>query len=161
MHYIREYGQSGFKVEMYNIYCSIKEVLSCLYILSHWTCTAIMIWIVTIDYKIDEKTLERYCIWDDDGIHCLSDYTWESIITHSAKLSVWFYTSLAIYFLAGLNNTVLAVELFRDRGRVPDQDGVFAKPDYIGQNMGWRHQKLRDPFANYIGPKRNKVKITF
>ena len=138
MHYIREYGKSGFKVDMYTIYCSVKEVLSCLYILTHWTCTAIMIWIVTNDYEIDGKTLERYCLYNDDGnIQCYYDYTWPSIITYSAKLSIWYYTSLVIYFLAGLNNTVLAVELFRDRGRIPDRDGAFAKPDYLGQNMGW------------------------
>ena len=69
MHYIREYGKSGFKVDMYTIYCSVKEVLSCLYIITHWTCTAIMIWIVTYDYEIDGKTLERYCP-DFDPDHC-------------------------------------------------------------------------------------------
>ena len=139
MHYLREYGQSGFKVEMYTIYCSLKEVFACLYILSHWFCTAIMICIVTIDSKIDGNTLLLYCfdptIVDLD--HCYLHYPWPSRITHSTKLSVWFYTSLAIYFLAGINNTVLAVELFRDRGRQPDRDPVFTHPDYIGQNMGW------------------------
>ena len=125
---------------MFTIYCSIKEVYSCLYIVSHWVCTAIMISLVTIDYTIDGGIVAQYCPDPNapvDYDHCYIHYPWVSIITHSTKLSVWYYTSFAIYFLAGLNNTVLAVELFRDRGRVPDRDGFFARPDYIGQNMGW------------------------
>ena len=123
---------------MFTIYCSIKEVYSCLYIITHWTCTAIMIYIVTIDYKIDGKTLRIYCPDPEliDLDHCFLDYVWPSVITDST-FAIWFYTSLAIYTLAGLNNTALAVELFRDRGRIPDSDGAFARPDYIGQNMGW------------------------
>ena len=69
--------------------------------------------------------------------HHLHHYPYPSLLTHDTKFAIWFYTILAIYFLAGINNTVLAVELFGDRGRVPDQDGTFARPDYIGQNSGW------------------------
>ena len=53
MHFIREYGKSGFKVRMCNLYCSVKEVLSSLYIVSHWVCTAIVISLLIIDYRID------------------------------------------------------------------------------------------------------------
>ena len=99
-----------------------------------------MISLVTIDYIIDGNIVYQYCPDPDAPVdldHCYLDYPWQSIITHSTSLSVWYYTCLAFYFLAGLNNTVLAVELFRDRGRIPDRDGFFARPDYIGQNMGW------------------------
>ena len=61
-HFIRKYGQSGFKVEMYTRYCSVKEVLSCLYILSHWVCFAIITYLVIIDYKIDGNIVPFY--WD-------------------------------------------------------------------------------------------------
>ena len=60
IHYIRQYGQSGFKVEMCNRYCSMKEVLSCLYIVSHWVCMAIMTYMVIIDNKIDGKIVPAY-----------------------------------------------------------------------------------------------------
>ena len=125
MHFIREYGKSGFKVRMCNKYCSVKEVLSSLYIVSHWVCTAIVITLLIIDYKIDGNYAYD---WYED---------WESIITHRPKLAFWLYPSIVIYFLAGLYNTKLAIELFRDRGRVPDFDPAFALPDYIGQNMNW------------------------
>ena len=58
-------------------------------------------------------------------------------MTHDSKFAIWFHTSLAIYFISGIINTMLAVELFGDRGRVPYQDRNFARPDYIGQNFGW------------------------
>ena len=116
MHFIREYGKSGFKVRMCNKYCSVKEVLSSLYILSHWVCTAIAITFLIIDYKIWEEEIDipYYLLYD-----------------------IWPLLSFVIYFLAGLYNTKLAIELFRDRGRVPDFDPAFALPDYIGQNMNW------------------------
>ena len=56
---------------------------------------------------------------------------------YDSKFAIWYYIFLAIYFIAGINNTVLAVELFGDRGRVPYKDPVFTRPDYIGQNSGW------------------------
>ena len=52
-------------------------------------------------------------------------------MTHDTKFAVWVYASLAIYFLAGISNTILAVELFGDRGRIPSPDQNFARPDYI------------------------------
>ena len=131
-----KYGQSGFKVEMCNIYCSVKEVLSCLYILSHWACFAIMTYLIIIDYKIDGNIVSHY--WDGKfPVHWQIDYVYPSLITHDSKFAIWLYTILSIYFIAGINNTMLAVELFGDRGRVPDLDGTFARPDYIDQNSGW------------------------
>ena len=59
-HYIRQYGQSGFKVEMCNIYCSEKEVFSCLYLLSHWTCFAIMLYLGITDNLIDGTIVPYY-----------------------------------------------------------------------------------------------------
>ena len=134
MHFIREYGQSGFKVEMFNRYCSVKEVLSCIYIFSHWVCVAIMTYLVILDIKIDGNIVPSY---HDNEKHHHYDYVYPSLLTHSTKFAIWYYTILAIYFIAGINNTVLAVELFGDRGRVPYQDATFARPDYIGQNSGW------------------------
>ena len=138
MHYIRQYGQSGFKVEMFNRYCSMKEVLSSLYIVSHWICMAIMTYMVIINNRIDGNIVPRYLKdaydWNEPWKY---DYPWQSIITHDTSFAIWVYTSLAIYFLAGISNTFLAVELFRDRGRIPSGDSLFALPDYIGQNMGW------------------------
>ena len=58
-------------------------------------------------------------------------------MTHDSKFTIWFFTILSIYFIAGICNTVLAVELFGDRGRVPDRDPAYTHPDYIGQNSGW------------------------
>ena len=57
MHFVREYGKSGFKVEMYSIYCSLKEVFSFFYILSHWVCFGIMTCLLIIDYEIDGRIL--------------------------------------------------------------------------------------------------------
>ena len=135
MHFVRDYGKSGFKVEMYSIYCSMKEVFSFFYILSHWVCFGIMTCLLIIDYEIDGKILPEYI---DDDNNELYNAPYRSKITLYTKLNVWFYTSFAIYFLVGVYNTLLAVELFCDRGRVPDGNPVFARPDYIGQNLGWR-----------------------
>ena len=134
MHFIRQYGQSGYKVEMCNIYCSVKEVMSSLYILSHWVCMAIMTYLVIIDIKIDGNFLPYYL---DESGDWHKDYAYPSRITHDTMFAIWGYTSLAIYFISGICNTALAVELFTDRGRVPDREPVFARPDYIGQNAGW------------------------
>ena len=134
MHFIRKYGQAGFKVEMCSIYCSLKEVFSCLYILSHWVCVALMTYLLIIDYRIDGNIISYY--WDADN-QLNYNYVFPSRLTHDSKFAICFHTSLAIYFIAGIKNTVLAVELFGDRGRVPDRDGTFARPDYIGQNLGW------------------------
>ena len=60
MHFIRKYGQAGFKVAMCSIYCSVKEVYSSLYILSHWLCMAIMTYLVIIDNKIDGNILSSF-----------------------------------------------------------------------------------------------------
>ena len=133
---------------MCNIYCSVKEVYSSLYILTHWLCMAIMTYLVIIDNKIDGNILPYFCDAEDNW-H--KDYVYPSLITHDTKFAIWYYTSLAIYFIAGISNTALAVELFGDRGRVPDRDPTFAKPDYIGQNLGWIQPKLRDPFATFVG----------
>ena len=134
IHFIRQYGKSGYKVEMCNIYCSVKEVMSSLYIFSHWVCMAIMTYLVIIDIKIDGNVLRGY--FDKDG-HEHINYPYPSRITHDTKFAIWGYTSLAIYFISGISNTALAVELFTDRGRVPDRNPTFARPDYIGQNAGW------------------------
>ena len=115
-------------------YCSVKEVFSCLYILSHWVCFAFMTYLLIIDYRIDGNILPYY---QDEDYHWHFNYVFQSRMTHDSKFAIWFHTSLAIYFIAGINNTVLAVELFTDRGRVPYKDGNFARPDYIGQNLGW------------------------
>ena len=137
---------------MCNIYCSVKEVLSCLYILSHWTCLAIMLYLLIIDYKIDGNIVPYYRkdAWDYDE-PMKYDYAWQSFITHDTSFAIWVYASLTVYFLAGISNTILAVELITDRGRAPYSDRNFARPDYIGQNMGWNQRKLRDPAAIYVG----------
>ena len=153
IHFIRKYGQAGFKVEMANIYCSVKEVLSCLYMLSHWTCIAIMTCLVIINYKINGSIVPIY--WDGNKeFKYTYDFVYPSLLTHDSKFAIWFYITLAIYFIAGIYNTMLAVELFGDRGRVPDREPCFTRPDYIGQNLGWPQKKLRDPFANYVGHSR-------
>ena len=85
MHFIRQYGQSGYKVEMCNIYCSIKEVLSSLYIFSHWACIAIMAYLVTIDIKIDGNVL-KYFFDEEDHEHY--DYVFPSRITHDTKFAI-------------------------------------------------------------------------
>ena len=128
-HFLRKYGQSGFKVEMCSRYCSMKEVFSCLYILSHWVCFGIVTYLVIIDYKIDGKILPTY---EDADLHHLYDYVFPSLMTHDSMFATWLFIALAIYFIAGISNTLLAIELFGDRGRVPYQDGAFARPDYIG-----------------------------
>ena len=111
----------------------MKEVLSCLYIVSHWVCMAIMTYLVIIDIKIDGKIVPRYLKDSFDPNEPFKyDYPWQSIITHDTSFAVWVYISLAIYFLSGISNTVLAIELFRDRGRLPSGNKVFALPDYIG-----------------------------
>ena len=133
MHFIRKYGQSGFKVEMCNRYCSVKEVFSCLYIFSHWVCVAIMTYLVIVDNIIDGNILKLY----HEHHHHHKHYVYQSLLTHSTKFAIWYYTILAFYFIVGINNTVLAVELFGDRGRVPYKDPAFTRPDYIGQNSGW------------------------
>ena len=116
---------------MFNIYCSVKEVFSCLYILSHWVCIAIMTYLVIIDYKIDGNIVPTY--WDGNKQWNFDyDYVFPSLMTHDSKFAIWCHITLAIYFIAGISNTVLAIELFGDRGRVPYQDGAFARPDYIG-----------------------------
>ena len=77
IHFIRQYGQSGFKVAMCNIYCSVKEVLSCFYILSHWVCMAIMTYLVIVDYKVDGKIVPRYKKDEyDDNEPWKYDYPW-------------------------------------------------------------------------------------
>ena len=152
IHFIRQYGQSGFKKEMCNIYCSVKEVLSCLYILSHWVCMAIMLYLVIIDYKIDGNIVPRYLKDPNDYDEPYKyNYAWQSFITHDTTFAIWVYASLIVYFLAGISNTILAVELITDRGRIPSTDRKFARPDYIGQNMGWNQRKLRDPAAIFVG----------
>ena len=113
IHFIRAYGRSGFKVEMWNLYCSVKEVLSSLYILSHWISISIMIYYAVIENKIDGNILPLY-IDDDVTYH---DYPWPSRVTHPTAIAFLLYSSIGVYFLSGLYNTKLAIELFRDRGR--------------------------------------------
>ena len=115
IHFIRAYGRSGFKVEMWNLYCTVKEVLSTLYIISHWTSISIMIYITVIDNKIDGNILLEYI--DDDHVWHYDGYAWPSKVTHPTTIAYLLYSSIGVYFLSGLYNTKLAIELFRDRGR--------------------------------------------
>ena len=115
IHFIRAYGRSGFKVEMWNLYCTVKEVLSTLYILSHWISIPIMIYIAVIENKNDGIILPYY--WDKDTDVRYYDYPWPSKVTHPTAIAYLLYSSIGVYFLSGLYNTKLAIELFRDRGR--------------------------------------------